>query len=648
MGIKMDTVTQDQHKAPFEFNFNQKLPVESKDPDDIERFWYENVYQGDHARQLTIRSALIGMIIGAIMSLSNLYVGLKTGWGMGVTITATILAFSFFKVVQYIAKAKVFDRLLPKRLLAGLREEFTVLENNAMGSAASAAGYIATAGLISSLPALMMTTGQKLTPLQLGTWMASLSMLGVVVAIPMKRNMINVEQLRFPTGIATATTLKSMHAAGENSVAQAKALGIAGLLGASVAWLRDGAVSWMKGFNIPPTLDLPGKLMGTPLTNLTIQGESSLLLLGAGAIMGMRITLSMMLGSILYFVFLAPWLISKGIVPPTGGYRDLVKWSMWPGAAVMLTSGLLIFFLQWKTLVRAFSGLADAFKPHEHRNGDPLAKLEIPGSWFLGAFVVLGIVCVFLQHQYFQIPVWMGVISVLLSFLLAIVAARATGETDITPISAMGQLTQLIFGAISPGNLSVNLMTAGATAGISSHSADLLTDLKSGYLLGAKPRQQFFAQFLGIVSGAVICVPVFNLLVPSVEALGTQQFPAPSAQVYAGVAKLLSQGFSALPSTAITAMMVMGVVGILLGSVEYYFPKVARWLPSPVGLGIALVVPFSNALMMFLGALIAWSVFRVNARAADRYVVPVASGVIAGESLMGIVTAILAVTGAFQ
>ena len=307
-------------------------------------------------------------------------------------------------------------------------------------------------------------------------------------------------------------------------------------------------MSWMKGLNLPPTLDPPGAIMGTPLTSLTIQGESSLLMLGAGAIMGMRITLSMMVGAIGYFCFLAPWLIAHGIVPAEGGYRNLVKWSMWPGASIMLTSGLLVFCLQWKTLVRAFSGLADVFKPHAIKTGDdPLSRIEVPGSWFLGGFLGLGAVCVFLQNQYFAIPIWMGVVSVALSFLLAIVAARATGETDITPISAMGQLTQLIFGAISPGNLSVNLMTAGATAGISSQSADLLTDLKSGYLLGAKPRQQFFAQFLGIISGAIFCVPVFNLLVPSVDAIGTQQFPAPSAQVYAGVAKLLSQGFTALP-----------------------------------------------------------------------------------------------------
>jgi OPT family oligopeptide transporter len=632
-------------KPRLEFNFNQKLPVGSDDPEAIERFWIEHVYAGDDSKQLTWRSALIGMVIGAIMSLSNLYVGLKTGWGMGVTITATILAFSLFKALQLIASAQIFDGL-PQRLRAGLREEFSVLENNAMQSAASAAGYMATAGLISSVPALMLTTGQRLTSLQLGAWIGILSMLGVVMAIPMKRNMINIEQLRFPSGIATATTLKSMHAKGAESLAQAKALGLSALLGAAVAWLRDGTVSWMKGFNLPPTLDPPGQIMGTPLTALTIQGESSLLLLGAGAIMGMRVALSMLIGAIAYFCLMAPWLIAHGIVPKAGGYRDLVKWSMWPGASIMLTSGLLVFFLQWKTLARAFSGLAASLKPVVvHGADDPLTRIEVPGSWFLGSFVALGIICVGLEYAFFGIPMWMGVLSVLLSFLLAIVAARATGETDITPISAMGQLTQLTFGALAPGNLSVNLMTAGATAGIAAHTADLLTDLKSGYLLGAKPRQQFFAQFLGILSGSIFCVPAFNLLVPNIEAIGTQRFPAPSAQVYAGVAKLLSQGISALPPTAVTAMVVMGVVGIVLALFETFVPKVGRWLPSPVGLGIALVVPFSNSLMMFLGALIAWSYMRARPTAANRYIVPISSGVIAGESLMGIITALLMVSG---
>ncbi len=635
----------------FEFNFNHRLPAGSDDPEAIERFWYENVYQGDRVKQLTIRSGLIGMLIGGIMSLSNLYVGLKTGWGMGVTITACVLAFAVFKALQFVARARIFELVLRGpvlgRILAGLRDEFTVLENNAMQSAASAAGYMASAGLISSVPALMMLTGQRLTALQLGMWVGSLSFLGVIFAIPMKRNMVNIEQLRFPSGIATATTLKNMHLAGGDSIKQAQALGLAGVAGALLAWFRDGTVTWMKGFNIPPMIDFPGKILGTPLTSLTIQGESSLLLLGGGAIMGMRITLSMMVGAIAYFVLGAPWLIAHGILPAAGGYRKLVQWSMWPGASIMLTSGLLIFFLQWRTLVRAFSGLAQMLKPRAAATSadDPLSRIEVPGSWFVVAFLALGALCAWLEKSYFDIPLWMGGLSIVLAFFLSIVASRATGETDITPISAMGQLTQLSFGALSPGHVSTNLMTAGATAGISSHTADLLTDLKSGYLLGANPRQQFWAQFLGIVAGAFFCVPVFNLLVPSVSAIGTERFPAPSAQVYAGVAKLLSHGLDALPPSAITAMVVAGIVGIGLALAEAYFPKAARWLPSPIGLGIALVVPFSNSLMMFLGALAAWGFTKINSRASERYTIPVASGVIAGESLMGIVTAILAATG---
>ena len=83
----------------------------------------------------------------------------------------------------------------------------------------------------------------------------------------------------------------------------------------------------------------------------------------------------------------------------------------------------------------------------------------------------------------------------LMSFFLALVACRVTGETDTTPIGAMGKVTQLTFGVLSPGNMNVNLMAANITSGSAIAAADLLTDLKSGYLLGANPRKQFLAQF---------------------------------------------------------------------------------------------------------------------------------------------------------
>ena len=121
-------------------------------------------------------------------------------------------------------------------------------------------------------------------------------------------------------------------------------------------------------------------------------------------------------------------------------------------------------------------------------------------------------------------------LAVVLTFFLALVAARATGESDITPTGAMGKLMQLTYGVLT-SSATANLMTAGITAGAAGATADLLNDLKSGYLLG-NPRRQFIAQAAGIFSGTIATVAGFLLLVPDATALnGTDEaapaFPAP-------------------------------------------------------------------------------------------------------------------------
>jgi uncharacterized oligopeptide transporter (OPT) family protein len=160
-------------------------------------------------------------------------------------------------------------------------------------------------------------------------------------------------------------------------------------------------------------------------------------------------------------------------------------------------------------------------------------------------------------------PVWETVIAVVLSFWLALVACRVTGETDTTPVGAMGKVRQLIFGALHPGNVNVNLMSANITAGAATSSADLLTDLKSGYVLGANPRQ-FLAQFSGIFVGTVVSVLTFAVLVPNAQALGTDQFPAPAAQAWAAVAIALGQGLSSLGSVKLWLIFGGGVAGVAL------------------------------------------------------------------------------------
>src|SRR4029079_3523556 len=101
---------------------------------------------------------------------------------------------------------------------------------------------------------------------------------------------------------------------------------------------------------------------------------------------------------------------------------------------------------------------------------------------------------------------------------------------------------QLTFGALNPGNVNVNLMSANITAGAATSAAALLTDMKSGYLLGANPRQQFLAQFAGIFVGTIVTVFTFAVLVPDAHVLGTDQFPAPAAQTWSAVAIALGQG----------------------------------------------------------------------------------------------------------
>src|SRR5260370_22228663 len=144
--------------------------------------------------QLTIRSALTGMGLGAILSLTNIYVGAKTGWTLGVGITSVILAFALFKA--------------PSRM--GLASEFTILENNAMQSIATASGYM-TSPLISSLAAYMMVTGRVIPMWQLMSWVIVLAVLGVLFAFPFKRRFINDEQQPFPEGRAAGIVMDSLH-----------------------------------------------------------------------------------------------------------------------------------------------------------------------------------------------------------------------------------------------------------------------------------------------------------------------------------------------------------------------------------------------------------------------------------------------------
>jgi OPT family oligopeptide transporter len=307
---------------------------------------------------------------------------------------------------------------------------------------------------------------------------------------------------------------------------------------------------------------------------------------------------------------------------------------------MILTSGLLSFAFQWRTVARAFSSVAVAF-----RGGSTGDDGEVPMTWFFFGSLVFAPIVVFLEWWIFGIAVWMGVISVVLSFLIAIVASRATGETDTTPTGALGKVTQITYGALDPGNAVTNLMTANVTGGVGLHAADLLTDLKSGYLLKADPRQQFWAQFFGVVAGSLFVVPAFRLLVPTAEDIGGEKWPAPGAQTWKSVAEMMANGVDALHPTAQIGIVLGGVLGVVLVLLEKFVPRVKPYLPSPTGFGLGFTTPAYNSLGMFVGALIALALERTRPKLAEASLVPASSGIVAGCSLMGVLVAALSMAG---
>lgn len=596
----------------------KNLPLEGfkGTPDEVEQQWYDQVYigTGDRMKQLTWRAIIVGMLLGSVLSLTNLYASLKMGWAFGVALTAGIISFALWDMFVRLGWAKT---------------PMTILENTCMQSSASAAGYSTGGTLTSAVAAFLLIEGKHL-PLgfTLG-WIFFIAVLGVTMAIPMKRQMINVEQIKFPDSIATAETLKLLYSHGQKAMRQAKALLYAAIFACinAVAMFLGGeeklAALQQKAFGL--------------WYNRTIFLKWDLMFIGAGAIVGMKTSLSLLIGGTLCWAVYVPWVQSLNVgLAMDAGYRDAVGWTLWGGTACMVVSGLVSFAFQWKSIARSFSSLGNMFsfgKKKKKEQAD-IDTVETPISWFLTGQIVSLFALGYLAHASFGVSYWLSTLAVFFSFFLAMIACRITGEANITPTGAMGKLSQLTFGGIAPGNITANLMAANITAGSASSAADLLVDLKVGYLLGANPRKQFIAQFSGIFLGTIVSVLAFRHIVPDVAAL--QNFNAPGARTWAATAEALSQGFSHLHIIKIQSIIVGSLIGLVLVLLPRFMPRVGAWLPTPIGFGLAWAIQWNDAFLFFAGAALAWIAQKNWAEITKEFKIPTASGIIAGASLTGI------------
>lgn len=602
-----------------------------------DKWWIENVYQGN-APQLTIRSAITGMLLGGILSLTNLYVGIKTGWTLGVGVTSVILSFAIFKLVS--------------RMKLGT--EMGVLENNAMQSIATSAGYM-TAPMMASLPAYMMVTNKVIPMWQTYWWIVVLSLLGVLFAFPLKRRFINDEQLPFPEGYASGVVLDSLHSdTGKEGMFKAKVLMSGAGVAAIIEFLRNETIMTklkMSFLTLPEYWDdfiykfATPAIFGSPLKDLTIRWDTSIVLMGSGGLMSMKTAMSMLLGAFLNYVVLAPYLIKEGIIS-SANFKHITMWSLWFGVGMMTTASLYSFFARPEIILSAFKRKSKA----KTQTADPMEKIELP-LWVSGVGIpIIGAITVWMGHAWFGVEWWLGVIAIPLVFAFTLIAVNSTGLTAITPGSALGKLTQVTYSVLAPGQIATNLMTAGITSEVSLNSSNLLMDIKPGYMLGGKPRHQAVGHVLGIFAGGLVAVPVFYMLFDGNIGLFTSdKLPLPGASVWKAVAEVLTVGLSALHSSAQWATLVGALIGIWMA---YLDQKTKGKFPlSAVGIGLAFVLRFTDSLMMALGALFFWLISKaakdkksLTYRAFIDNQETMSAGVIAGGSIIGLILLILETT----
>jgi len=558
-------------------------------------------------RELTLRAVLVGCLLGALLAAANVYTGLKTAVVDGGNITAAVLAFALFSALR-------------ARPLLG------VLENNVVQTIAGSAAMMAmVTGVVGPVPALALA-GHEPAVGVLVLWALGLALLGIMLGLLLRGLLIDAQGLPFPTGAATAEVIEALAGDRGTAARRARALLVAALLAGLLTLLRDGPWAWL-----PASLLLPGTLAGVSLASLSIGFSVSPLLLGTGVLVGLRTSLAMLLGSLVAWALLAPRLLSLRLVSDLR-YEQFVTWLVWPGAALMLASSLTSLGLSSGALLRGIRDLSRLRPAH----GGPGRRFR--WYWLALALVSSGLVLT-VACAHFGLSPAMALGALALSCVLSVACARSAGETDVAPVGAMGGVAQLACG----GSGTVASLACGAlVAGQASQTAATLWALKAGARLGASVRSQALAQLVGALVGALVAVPTYAVVVRA-YGLGSERMPAPGALSWKATADAVQGGFAALPAYAGSAALVGLGLGVLLTLLER--TRFGSFVPSPVALGIGLILPASLSATVALGAAVWWLLARRFAAWSAEHGAALAGGAIAGESLLAVLLAVLLASG---
>ncbi len=597
---------------------------------------------GSPRNDLTVRSVIAGLLVAGIMGLSYPYMVLKLGFGPNVSVVA---AFFGFLILNAMGPGR-YDRW----------------QNNIVQTAGTSAAQ--TAFMCVLLGAFDMLRAsdkveftQTLQPYEAFIWLTVACTLGVLMAVPLRRHFIVDEKLPFADGVAAGETLIVLdpprgkdadQEAWRRARAAAKALGLGVVLSGLLMVFRDDA----KLFHgvIPEGWVAEGWItvgvgLGFAPAAMGVGLSYSLLSIGSGMLIGLRINISMILGGVLAWVVAPYFLIKHGVLPSNPPKKEVLYWIMWPATGMLVAGGLTALALRWRLLVDTFRSLRSA----------KISSQEFPLRYVLVGIGVLAVALCAIQYVMLDMPIWMTIGAILLSVPLMLVGLRVLGETNWGPISALSNMMQGLFAVIAPGNVTANMVASGTTGTIATSSEAIMQDYKAGEMIGSTPRSLTIAQLMAVPVGAAAVAWIYPALVdtygivdqPAVKQNGvvvqeavTAQLQSPISRKWAGFAELLENGVSTLASSALWALLIFAALGVVLTVLESR-PSLKKFVPSPTGIGIGMLVPFMVIATMFLGAVIGRLWQTKNKPNADQYLIPVASGFIAGEALVAVVVPLL-------
>lgn len=553
------------------------------------------------APEFTFRSIAVGSVVAVITGLAYPYIVLKLGFGPNISVVA---AFFGFIALVLILRARGTN----------------ARENNIVQTMGTSAGQTAFMCVLLAAFDMLNERGVFNPPIHLNTtqiflWLCSASLLGVLLAVPMRRHYIDEENLPYPDGLAAGETIKVLHETKEKGAqGPTRALGIGTLLSGGLML----AVSAFRLFK--DTI-----YFGPAMQSMRVGFSWSLLSFGSGLLVGWRICLAMAIGMLASWFILPSFLFSNGFIP-SKTFSETLFWVMWPATGLMVAGGLTSLFLKWHLIVKTFKTL----------RGAQVSAQDFPLRWVVIGSIVLTIILCITQYFSLGIPLWVSLVSIILSLPLMLVGLRVLGETNWGPISAMSNMMQAIFAVITPGNVPANMSSSGLTGTIAVQSEALMQDYRAGKIVGSNNRLLTYAQLIAAPIGAAAVAVIYPVL-RAKYGIGAEGLSSPISVKWSGFAELLTQGIDALPPGSLIGLFCGVIAGIIL---TFLSEKFGPNVPSPSAMGIGMLIP-ADVLMPFMVGGLAQFVWSKTAPAQeDQFRVPLASGLIAGEALVAVALSI--------